>query len=220
MEGYHSDAFCFSRGIIFSPHMDLVSILTSKLLQLRMRFSKIRESWNCRHEDRYQCWTSSNVIQHQLPFGVSPMQVLAGCWEGTAKMRDTHGRRITLLACSCHTAAPHCRCGMCRPSLGLSNAGASLPWFWPTFPLSIHVKSASRQRRQKTALKNVSCSSWDLQVQQNPWQIVQDLVGEALPCPLMRNICTTLYTIFGNVILRNHPVKIRVKRNKITVVII
>lgn len=32
LEGYHSDAFCFSLGIVFSPFMDLVSSLMSKLL--------------------------------------------------------------------------------------------------------------------------------------------------------------------------------------------
>lgn len=33
----------------------------------------------------------------------------------------------------------------------------------------------------------------------------------------MENMGTTLYAVFGNLILKNHPVKIKLKKNKITV---
>lgn len=36
----------------------------------------------------------------------------------------------------------------------------------------------------------------------------------------MENMGTTLYAVFGNLILKNHPVKIKLKKNKITVVTI
>lgn len=128
--------------------------------------------------------------------------------------RDAHGKAITLPApapLQLRDLQPQLRPEPCRglPSVLL-----------PSVP-SLHIcKSARRQRCQQTALKNLLQSSWDVQIQQNQWQIAQDLVGKALPCPVMENRCTTLYAILANLILRNHPVKIRLKKNKITVVTI
>lgn len=146
----------------------------------------------------------------------SPCEPWQAGKKGAATSRDAHGKAIALPGCSCHTAAPYCRCGMCSPRPDLSHAGVCLLWFWPLFSICTSVIS-QWQSCQQAALKNLLRSSWHLQIQQSPWQIAQDSVGKAPPYQLMENICTTPYAIFGNLILRNHPVKIRLKKNKITV---
>lgn len=180
-----------------------------------MRFSKTRELWNYK-------WTEIlllNFIQPQLPFGVSPTWAQTGWQEGTATRRDAHGKAITLLACSCPIATPYCRCGMCSLSSGSSHAGASLPWFWPLFPVCTSVIS----QQTKVPADSTQESVMQFLGPPNPTKPMADYTGlswKSFTCQLMENICTTPYAIFRNIILRNHPVKIRLKKNKITVVTI
>lgn len=148
-----------------------------------------------------------NVTNHQLCRLVSP---------SGNEMPTANG--MALPTYSRHVAAPRHGCGMHRFSAGLSSAEASFPWLWPTFPLSVHLQTASKQRCQQAALKNVSHSSWDLVHGQNPRRFYRTLLEKTL----LANEEHMYQSIrnFGNAILRNHTVKIRSKRNKISVVTI
>lgn len=84
----------------------------------------------------------NRAIAVELHPAPAPIWCLPHVSPGRLARRDSHKERCPwqshhppCLLLPCPIAAAYCRCGMCSLSSGWSHAGASLPWFWPLFPV-------------------------------------------------------------------------------------